>query len=194
MKLRSAFKSGAIALAVGLAPALHAITITYAEYGVGEWTPASAFNGDPVLIFGVQRVVDVWNGDASAGAYSIGGPNSAIFTKGSGTEVPTTLIGPDAYVSRANAGSFTGLDNSSGEFTFLTAKYGNSTQRVFYIGNILDTIFVPDDLGSGAGLSHIAWLRGKPSSSTSVPDGGFTLALLGSALLMIVAFRRRFTS
>jgi hypothetical protein len=82
------------------------------------------------------------------------------------------------------------LDNTSGEFLYMTGKYGNGTQQVFYIGNLLvDNITLPATIAgtTGPALSHVAWFRG----TTDVPDGGTTLLLLGAAMAGFAALRRK---
>jgi hypothetical protein len=82
------------------------------------------------------------------------------------------------------------LDNTSGEFLYMTGKYGNDTQQVFYIGNLLvDNITLPATIAgtTGPALSHVSWLRGTPS----VPDGGATALLFGAVMAGVAALRRK---
>ena len=183
----------ALAASVVLSLSASAIEISYSDYGVGEWTPASEFNNNAGVLKGVVHSVDVWNGDAAAGLYTEG-MDSATFTKGSGAELDAMLSVPDTYVDRVEEIDFdlwAGLDNTAGLYSYITAKYGNGTQRVYYIGDVLDVITVDTSLGQGGGLSHVSWLSG---GATSVPDGGMTLVLLGvglSGLAYVSRFQKR---
>lgn len=173
----------------GLVASSSAIQITYATRGVGEWTPSNEFNSDASVLAGVKRTVNIWNGDASAGLYTLGG-DSATFTEGAGTLVPAVLVLPTAYINRfeGNFGSWAGIDNTSGAIQYLTAKYANDTQQVFFIGNLLESgITVP----TANGLSHVAWLNGTPSR---VPDAGATLILLGSSMMVLGFLRRKISA
>jgi hypothetical protein len=182
MKISKLLLSGLTAALMLTATTGSAIQISYADYGVGYWSPASIFNGDPVIDQGVQRSIDVWNGDAAAGAFG-----GATFTKGAGSLLPTTLPDVIAYVNRDESSPYQ-LDNSLGLYSYMTAKYGNDKQVVFYIADIKDIITVENKFGgSGPGLSHLSWLTAAPAS---VPDGGLTVMLLGAALTGIGLVRR----
>jgi hypothetical protein len=52
----------------------------------------------------------------------------------------------------------------------------------------LATVDIPSGLGQAAGLSHFSLYK----STTSVPDGGVTLMLLGGALVGLETLRRKF--
>jgi hypothetical protein len=79
-------------------------------------------------------------------------------------------------------------------FAYILAKYGkgndaNATQvsHVWYVGNLSGNQTAPASSEFGGGLSHISRFN-----FASVPDGGVTLMLLGSALVGLGALRRRF--
>jgi hypothetical protein len=158
--------------------------ISYAEHGVGFWYAGSEFNGDPTLPLGVQRSVDVWNGYVSPGLWS-SGKETATFLKGSGSLLPDVLPDVTYYGGRHGAAQ---VDNTSGEFSYLTAKYGNQ-QVVFYVGGINEVLVVPSILpilaaekNRGApGLSHVTWL-GAEKHSTPLAEGGLTATMLGLGL------------
>jgi hypothetical protein len=85
-----------------------------------------------------------------------------------------------APVHSDESGNATG----SGAYTWVLAKYGN-TDWVFNIAALGGD--VPADMGKGGGLSHWAGFGG----STTVPDGGATVALLGVGLVGLGMMRRK---
>lgn len=166
-----------------------ALQISFSDYGVGSWTPANEFNSDVPVVTGVDRAVDIWNGSAAAGVFTSGG-NSATFTKGAGNLLPDVLPDVTEYVNRDESSPFS-VNNTAGEYAYMTAKYGNKAQQVFYIAAIHDIITVPTSLPgiSGSGLSHVTWLEGN--QVPQVPDGGTTAMLIGVALSGLALLRRK---
>ena len=74
-------------------------------------------------------------------------------------------------------------------FSYVLGKYGNGSDdgqisHVWYVAG-LTTATLPDQA-----LSHISRFNATP---TTVPDGGTTLMLLGSAMVGLAALRRRFS-
>lgn len=80
--------------------------------------------------------------------------------------------------------AFQGI-NVSG-FAYILGKYGQDA-HVWYVAE-LATVDIPSTLGQGGGLSHFSLYK----STTSVPDGGVTLMLLGGALVGLETLRRKF--
>lgn len=116
-----------------------------------------------------------------------------------GTEVygrSTNLCGGLACPDAVLAGS----DKSEGEdpsntidvtgFTYLLGKYdaGNAGSLVWYVGDLSGEQTIPAAFsGTQYGLSH--WSLYNPT--TSVPDGGMTLMLLGGVLVGLEGLRRK---
>src|SRR5687768_4863487 len=78
-------------------------------------------------------------------------------------------------------------------WVYMKAKYGN-TMVVWYVENVNDIVQIPGTFGpggsapgAGGGLSH--WVLYNPT--TTVPDGGATLGLLGLGMLGLGYLRRR---
>ena len=82
-------------------------------------------------------------------------------------------------------------------YTYLKAKYGD-TMVVWYVAGLTGDHTIPlecgagtafcDVIGSGGSLSH--WIAYNPGT-TSVPDGGTTLSLLGLGMLGLGYLRMR---
>jgi hypothetical protein len=97
---------------------------------------------------------------------------------------------PDAVLAGHISGTSTSIDlGSGGVYLYLFAKYDGPNQGsvVWYVGNLSGTITIPADW-NGYGLS--GWtLFG---SGASIPDGGTTVMLLGTALGALGMARRFF--
>jgi hypothetical protein len=107
--------------------------------------------------------------------------------------VGSTLAGP--FAPAVEAGSVkneTGVNtiNATG-FTYILAKYdaGAAGSLVWYIeGGATGSVTVPTEF-NGKGVSHISLYN---PGTTTVPDGGTTVLLLGSALSLVGLARRKF--
>ena len=77
-------------------------------------------------------------------------------------------------------------------FLYLLAKYDgpNFGSVVWYVGGLTGLIDIPAAAGEVRALAHLS-LQSQ-GTGTSVPDGGSTVMLLGSALACLGALRRRF--
>lgn len=80
-------------------------------------------------------------------------------------------------------------------FDYVTGKYGSSGTAVWFLGGdafVLPTKWanVPGITGNpkGGGLSHVTTYGAE---TTTVPDGGASVALLGLGSLALAAFRRK---
>jgi hypothetical protein len=117
---------------------------------------------------------------------------------------PTT-IGANAYTRTSNdpaGGNYPDADfavdlgaqfhniNLGSGYLYLLGKYDgpNYGSRIWYVGGLTGLIDIPDKAGR-YGLSHTYLFNSNPNS---VPDGGTTVMLLGSALACIGALRRCF--
>ena len=85
-------------------------------------------------------------------------------------------------------GTSTTIDIGTGLYSYLFAKYDgpNYGSEVWYIGDLSGTITIPG-FGGQYGLS--GWTLFGPGGSTSVPDGGNTLILIGLAMASLAAIR-----
>jgi hypothetical protein len=121
---------------------------------------------------------------------------------------PTQTIGSETYTRSNNpcpvggcptASAVGGVKNETGSFTnidvtgwsYLIAKYDgpNYGSVVWYVGGLNELVDIPDTLGTGNWeISHYSLYN----PSTSVPDGGFTLMLLGGALVGLEGLRRKY--
>jgi hypothetical protein len=103
-----------------------------------------------------------------------------------------TSLGGCTAITEPNSGKINYQDPTdpvtvdTGDSLYLLAKMGNKSY-VWYVGNV-DSVEVPDTLGAkGTGLSHVTLFGG----TTSVPDGGTTLGLLGLGMMGLGYLRRR---
>ena len=97
-----------------------------------------------------------------------------------------SLPGPATLALR---GTGTTIDLGSGEYDYLFAHYGGpggGFGEVDYVGNLSGIISIPDT-AFGHGLSGWALFT---APSASVPDGGATVMLLGTALGALGVMRR----
>jgi hypothetical protein len=79
------------------------------------------------------------------------------------------------------------IDLGTSGWSYLLAKYGGGNSLVFDVRGLTGEV---DFLGrfNGNGISHVTLYN----PGTSVPDGGFTLMLLGGALVGLEGLRRKF--
>jgi hypothetical protein len=88
----------------------------------------------------------------------------------------------------AQDGGRRGIDlGTGGSYTYLLATYRGYGTEVWYVGNLNGMIRIPF-LASG---HHLTGWTLFAAASTGVPDGGFTVMLLGVAL-GVLALARRF--
>jgi hypothetical protein len=109
---------------------------------------------------------------------------------GNGFQRSLNVFAPlDTAVFALN-GTSTTINLGTGGYMYLFAKYDgpNYGSEVWYINGMTGNITIPADAGSAPyGLS--GWTLFTPGTP-SVPDGGATLMLLGSALAGLGAVRR----
>jgi hypothetical protein len=98
--------------------------------------------------------------------------------------------GPEATTVGGMQGQSPGTINlgAVGSWFYLLGKFGN-TSYVWYVGHLGGEIDLPTTLGAGGGLSHYSLYN---PATTSVPEGGTTVALLGLALGLLALARRKF--
>jgi hypothetical protein len=92
-----------------------------------------------------------------------------------------------AAVWAGNLGAVTDVDLGSGGYYYLFAKYDgpNYGSEVWYVGGLSGVVTIPAT-GGRYDLSGVTLFN----TGTSVPDGGMTLLLLGTALTGLGAARR----
>lgn len=188
-------KQAVIAIAIvvaGVCINARAITITTADYGIGTIIPGTPANPSTELGY-VQTSVSIWNGTTLAGTYS-----GNTYTLLSGGLVPTPLTAPTVVAS--NESDFNGSGNTAtlslgaGGYEYLLTRWGGG-DILYYVEGLSGNITVENDLVSpgqtDTGLSHFALFGDESNPPPSVPDGGSTVAMLGSALLGISALGRK---
>ena len=99
-----------------------------------------------------------------------------------GPLAPVTTIGYHD-VSPTSDPNFT----NSGGYDWVVAKYGQDAE-VFYIGDITGDVTLSNLTGNQNGLS--GYTRYNPGTTT-VPDGGATVALIGAGLTGLGLIRRK---
>lgn len=116
------------------------------------------------------------------------GANASITIDGH--DYDTSGMNYDGMVSAADALNYPEdppVDGPAG-YEFVLAKLGN-TAFVWYVGG--EAFNLGSDFGPGNGLSHWAAFN---STTTNVPDGGTTAALLGLGLVAMSMIARRRTA
>ncbi len=97
-------------------------------------------------------------------------------------------FGSLATAAWSQNGIGTTIDLGTGGFDYIFAKYNgsNSGSEVWNISGMTGTLTIPSTVGK-SGLS--GWTLLTPGSN-QVPDGGATVALLGTALVILEILRR----
>jgi len=188
-------KQTLIAAIVGTAVCIStsATTITTADYGIGTIVPGTPASPTDELCY-VQTAVGIWDGTTAAGTYS-----GNTYTLLSGGLVPASLGAPTVVPS--NESNFNGSGNTAvlslgaGGYEYLLTRWGGG-DILYYVEGMSGNITVENDMISPGqtqtGLSHFALFGDENNPPPSVPDAGSTLAMLGSALLALGAFTRKF--
>jgi hypothetical protein len=159
-----------------LVPAASAISITVNDdYYLGSFAPAQPA-GDAVERANTQNLIDLFNGSASYNPTL----NSRTFTGTTdGSLIPTPAPGVPANGTQQAENGFTYSVNGA---EYLLAKYSNDISHVWYVAGLTE-VTIPSDI---QGLSHVTRFE---ATTTTVPDGGATLALLGAGILALGVFR-----
>jgi len=182
MKTRILQKLGLLALAVFCLAATRAsaIVLDFNVSGVGTYAPASQANNDTDATAAVNALVNWYNGGTNPNGGTI------VYTLDAGSGIPATLPTPVVFGVRDETQPF--VDATVPPYTYILGKYGN-VAVVFYIGNLAPGSYSLPTTFGGNELSHELFFT---SPSTSVPDSGMTMALLGCTLLGLEFFRRKF--
>jgi hypothetical protein len=196
-------KKTLLTIACGLAMALtaanaQAVPVTLAigdAYYVGTVDPGSPADGDIELLY-INFLLGMAPGDSiddvdidedplnPPGATQHDFDRSANTCAVLGGCVLATDVGADTG-NQFPGSDITNLDLSG--WTYLLAKYGN-TSYVWYVAGLTDvTLATPLGGGEDNGLSHYSLFN--PGTITT-PDGGTTLGLLGLAMLGLGYVRR----
>ena len=176
-----------------------AIAITFATMAITSRVGATTLTIGDVRELGLISKNQPANPTSSAGFIDI------LLSQGLGSG-PTT-IGANDYTRTTNDplagnnpsavfgleyGAMTDIDLGSGGFLYLLAKYDgpNWGSEIWYVGGLTGHITIPE-FGSGTqyGVSHV-FLYNPNGDGASVPEGGATLLLLGTAVGAIVLGRR----
>ena len=137
------------------------------------------------------------SGDADRTTYVNHLINMAVGTSGSadGQDYTrsTNVFGSLSAAVFAFNGTGTSVDLGTTGFQYLFAKYDgpNYGSEVWYVGNLSGVITIPTH-GSGDQYGLSGWTLFTPGGNgASVPEGGATLLLLGTAV-GVIALGRRF--
>jgi len=181
MKIKQLIAGSIVGVAVLLAqvPSAQAVTLdfTSASY-LGYETPGHPADASAVagyVNYLITLAVNTTGTDGSGNGYV----RSGNTFNNLGTAVPQTDFG--------TAPATVTLD---GSLQYLTAHYGNGAQVVWDVLGLTGTFDVMQNGGvAGNGLSGVLGFNG---STTTVPDGGSTIMLLGAALSGLGLVARRF--
>ena len=182
-------KKTLIALSCGLALALSASTAQAVTIG-GDGYLGSVNNGTPsnsdAQITYINYLIGMPLGDTDPPleAGNPPAPGGNIFVRSLEPCTPD-LGGCPAATDGISDQTPSGTVNVTG-WEWLYVKYGGGA-HVWYVGNLSGNQAVPLDGGQFGGQSHYALYN----ATTTVPDGGATLGLLGLGMLGIGYLRRR---
>jgi hypothetical protein len=172
----------ALALA---APAINAVPLTdWNNHLVGSYAPASGYTNDTEVTIAANKLITWYNGGAN--------PNpdpAAVFSLTVGASVPPPALPGAAFEFKDETAPFDMVNTST--TAYVLRKYGN-TAYLFFIGNVDPGSYaVPTNLfGEQNALSHLVAFTA--TTTTTVPDGGATMALLGACILVLEGLRRKF--
>lgn len=127
-------------------------------------------------------------------------PKDRTFTRQQSTLVATSLplavVPGAAKVNIPDGSPYTGTAINVTGFTYLVGKYdGQNAGGYVWLVSGLTEVTIPTKLGnltSTKGSTHALSHYSLFNPTTSVPDGGMTLMLLGGALVGLEGLRRRF--
>jgi hypothetical protein len=170
-----------------------AATISTDDYGIGTIVPGTPASPADELGY-VQTAVSMWNGATAPGTY-----NGNTYSLLSGGKVPTPLTAPTLLPS--NDQNFNGSGNTAtislgnGGYEYLLTRWGGG-DILWYVEGLSGNVTVENDLVSpgavNTGLSHFALFGDENNPPPTVPDGGSTAAMLGSVLVVMGTFGRKF--
>jgi hypothetical protein len=171
----------AAVLAAGITFNAHAVSITPAT--IPQWTGTDNSNLDAAAISAIVGVTvgEVYKQD-------VGGPESGSFAGSYTTTFSNSPGDPsDALIDYIGGAAITG------DSIFLYVKDGNN-DPAFYIFNITgwngtDDLVLTGFWPENGAISHVTILTGGPT--TTVPDAGGTLALMGIAIGSLGLIRRK---
>ena len=188
-------KKTLLAIACGLVMAMTAATAQAAPLStadttfVGSVDPGQPAN-DTFEAAAINYLLGMTPGDTDTGVTLPPDPPDYLYTLERSDNTCATL-GGCTTISAPASGKINYNDPDApvtvdtGDSLYLLAKMG-SASFVWYVGDV-DSVEVPDTLGKGAGLSHVTLFGG----TTSVPDGGTTLGLLGLGMMGLGYLKRR---
>jgi hypothetical protein len=173
------------AVAVGLclmAATAMAVPSTYELGGVVPGSPGNV----AAQMAALNGLISLYNADSSS-PITISG---YTYTLAPGSYVTPTDILPAAVSNDGGvtygSGPSTVTLNVTG-YTFVTIKWGNATEAYYIKGKTGSILFVDDVNQNGASGA----VRYNGTSTNRVPDGGMTLALLGTSFCGLGLFARR---
>ena len=189
-------KKTLLAIACGLVVALTAATAQAAPLAVTDTTfvgsvvPGTPAN-DTFEAAAINYLLGMVPSDTDTGVSLPPNPPDYLYTLNRSANLCTSL-GGCVPIAPPNSGKIN-YDNpedpvtvNTGDSLYLLAKMGQDS-FVWYVGDV-DSVEVPEGLGKGAGLSHVTLFGG---TTTSVPDGGTTLGLLGLGMMGLGYLKRR---
>lgn len=178
MKLKQLITSSILGVALlALIPSAKAVTFDFSSpYYLGYETPGHPANATDVAGYINNLITLSLNTTATIGTdfYSRSGNAPGPL----GQAVPNTDFG----LSPATV-------TLDGSLTYLSAHYGNGEQVIWYVLGLSGTYNIMQEGGAnGNGLSGVL---GFTKTTTTVPDGGTTIMLLGAAMSGLGMVARR---
>jgi hypothetical protein len=188
-------KKTLLTIALGLAMALPAVNAQAATLAIDDaYYIGSVDPGSPAELDMEAYFINFLLGMATPSTDSddpAGAPAQVYFFDRSALDIAgcpgaACDLADDSTAVKPSIADLTNLDLSG--WTYLLAKYGN-TSYVWYVAGLTDvTLATPLGGGEDNGLSHYSLFN---PGTTTVPDGGTTLGLLGLAMLGLGYVRRR---
>ena len=171
---------------LAFSPNAHALALTFSDtHVVGTDTDGSPASAAHVVNY-INFMIALAPG--GSGTYV---PDSQAITRSLNTfpSLPTALL------TGAQDGTSTTIDlGAGGVYSYLFAKYDgqNDISEVWYVGDLSGTVTIPLDGPLGHGLSGTILFGpgGTINPLGTVPDGGATVMLLGTALGVLGMARR----
>ena len=186
MNMKSKVKVGALVVAALLVSNSQALTIVTFESAttIGLITPGTATSTEDNAAY-VNSLVARSNGGATSG-FDFGGQVYTLLHAQGGTLGYADATG---IVDKGAIGGDGVVDVTGYEFLIVKYDGAQGESYVFNVTGITGDFQVPEEDVKGFGYNKYILFNG--AGSTSVPDGGATVALLGFGLIGLGAIRRK---
>jgi hypothetical protein len=113
-----------------------------------------------------------------------------VYTINKGSSVPAPLLPAVGFNNGQVNGSgliTQSINLGAGGYAYALVKWAD-IDEIYYIAGLTGTITINNDVNGTGGSSHYDLFSG---GDTRIPDGGMTLALLGTSLCGLGLFARR---